>query len=82
MINPFILASKIQWYLGDLAVYAESPVTGWGESKYIDLIEGTGYDYDTLKQYGVVARRFTPSFRGDFFKQGGTYLHLSWNHFI
>lgn len=60
---------KIQWYLGDLAVYAESDVTGWdkkredGKSKYDDLVAATGYGKDTFKVYGSVARRFSPQFR-------------------
>lgn len=52
-----------QFYLGDLIVFAESPVTGWGESKYTDLIEATGYDYQTLRIFASVARRFNPTVR-------------------
>ncbi len=72
---------KIQWYLGDLAVYAESPTTGWGESKYSDLIDATGYAYDSLRRYASVARRFTAKFRDEFFKRGDTYPQISFNHF-
>ncbi len=54
---------KIQWYLGDLAVYAESPTTGWGESKYAKLLEGTGYEYQTLRHYASISRRFDRDFR-------------------
>lgn len=53
----------MQFYLGDLMVYAESPVTGWGESKYSDLIEHTGYDYQTLRNFASISRRFVPQFR-------------------
>jgi len=73
---------KIQWYLGDLAVYAESGVTGWGESKYADLIEATGYEYNTLKKYAGVARRFPEVWRKTFLeKQGDLSLHISFSHF-
>lgn len=72
---------KIQWYLGDLAVYAESPTTGWGQSKYDQLLALTGYDYQTLKDYANVSRRFTPSFREQIGSYITTDLKISWNHF-
>jgi hypothetical protein len=74
---------KIQWYLGDLAVYAESPTTGWGESKYTQLIEGTGYEYGTLRNFASVARRFNQDFRAAILSpRGYTSLEgLSFNHF-
>lgn len=49
----------MQFYLGDLMIFAESPVTGWGDSKYADLIESTGYEYNTLKMYASISRRFS-----------------------
>jgi hypothetical protein len=73
-----------QWYLGDLIVYAESPLTGWGE-KYNELIDITGYDYGTLAKFAYAARRFTPGFRESVFSAGGknsSYINLSWGHFI
>lgn len=53
----------MQFYLGDLMVFAESPVTGWGENKYEDLMVATGYDYNVLANMTRVARRFDPKFR-------------------
>lgn len=71
---------KIQWYLGDLAVYAESPVTGWGESKYADLIAATGYEYNTLTKYAMVARRFSAMFREELLRSDANHI-LSFSHF-
>jgi hypothetical protein len=73
---------KIQWYLGDLAVYAESPTTGWGESKYSDLIDATGYSYQTLAHFAKVARRFTSNGREKVFKQLPTSANISFSHFV
>lgn len=72
---------KIQWYLGDLAVYAESPTTGWGESKYTDLIAATGYAYETLTKYATVARRFPVAFRESILKQMELTPSISFSHF-
>jgi hypothetical protein len=73
---------KIQWYLGDLAVYAESAVTGWGESKYADLVAATGYEPNSIKKYAVIARRFPKVFRETLLEErGDTYLPISWSHF-
>ena len=78
---------KIQWYLGDLAVYAESDVTGWdkkkedGKSKYDDLINATGYDRKTFTDYATAARRFTPLWREEFTKDNPLRNGLSFNHF-
>lgn len=72
---------KIQWYLGDLAVYAESPVTGWGESKYNELIDGTGYDYQTLRIFASVARRFDNDKRKKILESVATSQHVSFSHF-
>lgn len=72
---------KLQWYLGDLAVYAESPVTGWGESKYADLIAATGYSEETLKKYATVSRRFTVEQRTMFLKQVELTPRVSFSHF-
>lgn len=72
---------KLQWYLGDLAVYAESPVTGWGESKYADLIDATGYSYQTLRHFAKVARKFSSSFRERIMESVPMSAHVSFSHF-
>lgn len=64
-----------QFYLGDLVVYAESPVTGWGESKYQELMDATGYEYMTLAQFSRVARRFDKDFREEVLKD--LYAHTN-----
>lgn len=71
----------MQFYLGDLIVFADSPVTGWGESKYQALIEQTGYDYQTLRVFAAVSRRFTPDFRKQILEYVATSQHVSWGHF-
>jgi hypothetical protein len=71
----------MQFYLGDLMVFAESPVTGWGESKYQDLIDNTGYDYQTLRHYASVARRFSPKFREAVLGRVPTSAQVSFSHF-
>lgn len=72
----------LQFYLGDLMVYAESPVTGWGQSKYEDLIANTGYEYATLVEFTTVARRFSITFREEILgKQLGSSLTVSFKHF-
>jgi hypothetical protein len=70
----------MQFYLGDLMVFAESPVTGWGESKYEDLMEATGYEYNTLMQFTAVSRRFSPEFRKQLYSSTDVY-NLSWKAF-
>jgi hypothetical protein len=76
---------KIQWYLGDLAVYAESEVTGWGESKYADLIAATGYEWGTIHNLAGVARRFPNVWRETFMQntelQSAASDVLSVSHF-
>lgn len=69
--------SMTQFYLGDLVVYAESPVTGWGE-KYTDLVELTGYENQTLRSYAVVARAFPQTIREEIV---GAHQQISWEHF-
>lgn len=71
-----------QFYLGDLAIYANNTeVTGWGESKYDDLVASTGYEYITLSNYASVARRFTPTFREEILKQCDSNHNISFAHF-
>jgi hypothetical protein len=72
---------KIQWYLGDLAVYAESITTGWGESKYKDLVKATGYDEGTLRVMANVARRFPSEFRANVLSRDNAFERLSFHHF-
>ncbi len=72
---------KLQWYLGDLAVYAESPVTGWGESKYKELIDATGYAYETLTKYATVARRFPITLREMILEHMELTPSVSFSHF-
>lgn len=68
----------LQFYLGDLMVYAESPVTGWGQSKYEELIATTQYDYPTLRNYASLARRFSVGFREEIMSPRGD---ISFSHF-
>jgi len=77
---------KLQWYLGDLVVYAEA-INGFtsmqgqdGKSKYQNLIESTGYQSQTLKQYASVARRFTNEFRERIYEYT-KFKTLSFAHF-
>jgi len=72
---------KLQWYLGDLAVYAESPTTGWGESKYEGLIGLTGYTPQTLTDFATVARRFPSVWRETFMQNITSHDVLSFSHF-
>jgi hypothetical protein len=71
---------KIQWYLGDLAVYAESQVTGWGESKYDDLVNATGYEPQTMRTFASIARRFPAVWRENVLSQDNK-ITVSWTHF-
>jgi hypothetical protein len=71
----------MQFYLGDLMVFAESPVTGWGESKYQDLMDATGYEWNTLHSYATVARRFTKEFRKDVLNTD-VQTSVSFEHFV
>ncbi len=78
---------KIQWYLGDLAVYAESDVTGWNNkkektdvSKYDKLVEATGYTNGTMRYLASVARRFPSDFREKVLSRDNTNT-LSFSHF-
>lgn len=71
----------LQFYLGDLAVFADSEVTGWGESKYQSLIDASGLEWDTVKTYAVVSRRFPESFREEILKDSDPDHYVSWTHF-
>lgn len=74
----------MQFYLGDLMVYAESPVTGWGESKYKELIAATDLDYQTLARFAQIARRFPVDFREQTLRSTERNVfgeRLSWSHF-
>jgi hypothetical protein len=54
-------ASASAWWLGDWLVYGQ---TKYGR-RYKDAIAATGLDYQTLRNYAVVARRFEVSRRRD-----------------
>jgi hypothetical protein len=49
------------WWLGDWVVFGEQQ---YGQ-RYRHAIQATGLDYQTLRNYAVVARRFKPSRRRD-----------------
>lgn len=70
-----------QFYLGDLAVFAQSEVTGWGESKYDALVDATGYNKQTLAVFAHVARKFTPTFRKNIFIRMNEFNTVSFGHF-
>jgi hypothetical protein len=54
-------ANASRWWLGDWLVFGERH---YG-SRYRVAIETTGLDYQTLRNYAMVARRFEPSRRRD-----------------
>jgi len=55
------LTTSMAWCLGDWLVYGESAFTG----RYREAIERTSLDYQTLRNYSWVARRFALSRRRD-----------------
>lgn len=55
------------WWLGDWLVYGER---AYGK-RYIDAVRATGLDYQTLRNYAWVARRFEPARR----RQGLSLQH-------
>jgi hypothetical protein len=55
--------TRLQFYLGDMFIYAESAVTGWGQVTYDDLVAHSGYDRQTIQNFVWVARRFPSEFR-------------------
>lgn len=74
----------LQFYVGDLMIFAESQVTGWGERTYEKLIDATGYDYNTLGNFKMVARAFPPTFRESIFRdvaKNAEVVTVSWGHF-
>lgn len=70
----------MQFYLGDLMVFADSEMTGWGQSKYDDLIKATGYDYGYLRKITSIARRFNQEFRKNVLLQSNTN-NVTFSHF-
>jgi hypothetical protein len=54
-------SSSSAWCLGDWLMYGEEAYSG----RYRDAIEQTSLDYQTLRNYVWVARRFAPSRRRD-----------------
>jgi hypothetical protein len=69
--------SMCQFYLGDLVAHAEYE---WGH-KYTELVNATGYNYDTLARFTNVSRRFAPSFREAIFGASTKNSGLSFTHF-
>lgn len=55
------VASSSAWCLGDWLVYGEATFSG----RYRAAIEQTSLDYQTLRNYAWVTRRFAPSRRRD-----------------
>ena len=55
------MGRRIHWWIGDLLVYGERR---WGEM-YGEMIEGTGYDYATLRVFKWVASQIESSRRLD-----------------
>jgi hypothetical protein len=56
-----VIASSSAWCLGDWLVYGEAAFNG----RYRDAVELTSLDYQTLRNYAWVARRFPMSRRRD-----------------
>ncbi|MFE9751592.1 LmbU family transcriptional regulator [Saccharothrix saharensis] len=53
------IASSSAWYLGDWLVYGQDRYTG----RYRRAVEAVGLDYQTLRNYAWIARKFEPSRR-------------------
>ncbi|WP_246108066.1 LmbU family transcriptional regulator [Saccharothrix saharensis] len=53
------IASSSAWYLGDWLVYGQDKYTG----RYRRAVEAVGLDYQTLRNYAWIARKFEPSRR-------------------
>ncbi|MEV8320778.1 LmbU family transcriptional regulator [Streptomyces sp. NPDC059900] len=56
------LVNSSAWWLGDWLLYGES---AYGWRRYKEAIERTGLDYQTLRNYAWVARRFEQQRRRD-----------------
>jgi hypothetical protein len=56
------LTNSSAWWLADWLIYGEA---AYGWKRYREAIERTGLDYQTLRNYAWVARRFQPSRRRD-----------------
>ena len=53
------IASSSAWYLGDWLVYGQDKYTG----RYRRAVEAVGLDYQTLRNYAWISRKFEPSRR-------------------
>ncbi|MFD1152718.1 LmbU family transcriptional regulator, partial [Saccharothrix hoggarensis] len=53
------IASSSAWYLGDWLVYGQDRYTG----RYRRAVEAVGLDYQTLRNYAWISRKFEPSRR-------------------
>ncbi|MFE0423313.1 LmbU family transcriptional regulator, partial [Streptomyces sp. NPDC058953] len=56
------LSNSSAWWLGDWLVFGEA---AYGWRRYREAIERTGLDYQTLRNYAWVARRFEHQRRRD-----------------
>ncbi|MER8225590.1 LmbU family transcriptional regulator [Streptomyces sp. NPDC094143] len=56
------LTNSSAWWLGDWLIYGE---TTYGARRYREAVERTGLDYQTLRNYAWVARRFEHHRRRD-----------------
>ncbi|OXS33477.1 regulator [Streptomyces sp. XY006] len=56
------LTNSSAWWLGDWLIYGE---TTYGARRYREAVERTGLDYQTLRNYAWVARRFEHHRRWD-----------------
>ncbi|RNL80540.1 regulator [Halostreptopolyspora alba] len=61
-VNLCELTNSSAWWLGDWLIYGE---TTYGWRRYREAIERTGLDYQTLRNYAWVARRFEHHRRWD-----------------
>ncbi|WP_306749343.1 LmbU family transcriptional regulator [Saccharothrix yanglingensis] len=53
------IASSSAWYLGDWLVFGQDKYTG----RYRRAVEAVGLDYQTLRNYAWIARKFAPARR-------------------
>ncbi len=56
-----VINTASAWWIGDWLVYGESKYP----SRYKDALAGTSLDYQTLKNYAWIARKFEPRRRRD-----------------
>lgn len=72
--------TRLQFYLGDMFIYAEYT---WGGSIYADLVEHSGYDIQTIRNYVWVARRFPSEFRKAVIAQSSAHADIcAFSHYV